>query len=301
MPLIFDGVQNKTAAKPSVKTGTMQSFKSDVIDASKAKPVFACFIAAADPASVQFAKTLEKYVRLADGKADLVVFHAEDSGPLAVQLGVKSVPTTMIFSQGRPADGFAGAVPETQLKMIMQAVIGKAALSLDEMLEQAGETLKAGDPDTALQLYAAVLGKDEANPKAFAGMIRSFIAKKDFDAAKDLAEGLDDTVKSPELDAAKTALKVALETKDAPSPDDLEEKVAANPDDLQLRFDYAVSLFVASQPEKAIDLLISIIKQDREWNGDAARQQLFKFFTALGNSNPVTVAGRRKLSSLLFS
>ena len=84
-------------------------------------------------------------------------------------------------------------------------------------------------------------------------------------------------------------------------PETLAKKVEENPSDLQARFDYAVSLFAAGESEKAVDMLISVIRDDREWNGDAARQQLFKIFTALGNSNPVTVAGRRKLSSLLFS
>lgn len=301
MPLIFEGNQSPTPDASPVKTGTAQSFKTDVIDASKTKPVFACFISKADPASVQFAALLEKYVRLAEGKAALVNLDVEECRNLAIQLGIRSVPTTFVFMQGAPADGFAGPVPESQLKMMMQALIGKAALSLDEMLKRADELLNAKDADGALEAYAAVLAKDEINPKAFAGMIRAFILKKDFAAAQDLADGLDENVSSPELKAARTALKVALETKDAPSPETLAKKVEENPSDLQARFDYAVSLFAAEENEKAVDLLVSIIKDEREWNNDAARQQLFKIFTALGNSNPVTVTGRRKLSSLLFS
>lgn len=301
MPLIFEGNRPSAPEASPVKTGTVQSFKADVIDASKTKPVFACFISKADPASVQFAALLEKYVRLADGKAALVNLNVEECQNLAIQLGIRSVPTTFVFIQGAPADGFAGAVPESQLKTMMQALIGKAALSLDEMLKRADELLNAKDADGALEAYAAVLAKDETNPKAFAGMIRAFILKKDFAAAQDLADGLDESVNSPELKAAKTALNVALETKDAPLPETLAKKVEENPSDLQARFDYAVSLFAAGESEKAVDMLISVIRDDREWNGDAARQQLFKIFTALGNSNPVTVAGRRKLSSLLFS
>lgn len=301
MPLIFDGIENIPNKENFIKTGTLQTFKADVIDASQKRPVLACFISAADPACVQFTALLEKYVRLADGKAALVKLNIEECKNLAVQLGIRTVPTTFVFMQGAPADGFAGAVAEPQLKMMMQALIGKAALSLDEMLKQGEDCLNAGKADDALQLYTAILAKDETNPKAFAGMIRAFILKKDFAAAQDLADGLDDSIKSPELNAARTALKVALETKDLPSSESLAKKAEENPADLKARFDYAVSLFAEGQQEKAIDILISIIKEDKEWNNDAARQQLFKFFTALGNSNPVTVAGRRKLSSLLFS
>ncbi|MBR1778472.1 MAG: tetratricopeptide repeat protein [Alphaproteobacteria bacterium] len=302
MSLIFEDANTLAAAADTVvKTGTMQSFKADVIDCSKNKIVLAYFMSPKNPVCDQFAALLEKYVRLADGKAALVKFDILEVQPLALQLGIQSVPTTMIFAKGGLADGFTGAIPETQLKAVMQALIGKAALSLDDMLKNAAEKLNSNQAQEALEVYAAVLEKDEANPSAFAGMIRSFIQLGQLEAAQDLADGLDASVKSPDLDAAKTALKLALEAKDAPSPDDLAQKAAQNPDDLQTRFDYACALFAAHQPEQAIDQLIAIIEKEREWNNDAARQQLFKIFAALGQMNPITVAGRRKLSSLLFS
>ncbi|MBR1945140.1 MAG: tetratricopeptide repeat protein [Alphaproteobacteria bacterium] len=302
MSLIFEDVNSLSAAQDiPVKNGTMQSFKTDVVDDSKNRVVLAYFAMPNNPACDQFAALLEKYVRLANGKAALVKFDIGEAQPLAMQLGIQSVPTTMIFAKGGLADGFAGAIPESQLKAVMQALIGKAALSLDEMLKDATEKLNNKQPQEALETYAAVLEKDETNPAAFAGMIRCFVQLGQLDAAQDLADGLDSSVKSPDLDAAKTALKLALEAKNAPSPDSLAKKVEQNPDDLQARFDYACALFAANQPEQAIDQLIAVIEKDREWNNDAARQQLFKIFAALGQMNPITVAGRRKLSSLLFS
>lgn len=107
-------------------------------------------------------------------------------------------------------------------------------------------------------------------------MIRCFIRLKQLDAAQDLADGLDASVKSPELEAAKTALKLALDSQNAPDPDDLKQKAEQNPDDLQVKYDYARALFAAGQAEQAIDQLIEIIKTEREWNNDAARQQLFQ-------------------------
>lgn len=302
MALIFEDLNNVAAPQDNVvKTGSMQSFKADVVDDSKNRVVLAYFLSPQNPACEQFGQLLEKYVRLADGKAVLVKFDVAQVQQLAIQLGIQSVPTTMIFAKGGLVDGFAGAIPETQLKTVMQALIGKAALSLDEMLKNAAEKLNAGQAQEALETYAAVLEKDETNPAAFAGMIRCFIRLKQLDAAQDLADGLDASVKSPELEAAKTALKLALDSQNAPDPDDLKQKAEQNPNDLQVKYDYARALFAAGQAEQAIDQLIEIIKTEREWNNDAARQQLFQIFAALGQTNPVTVAGRRKLSSLLFS
>ncbi|MBO4520998.1 MAG: tetratricopeptide repeat protein [Alphaproteobacteria bacterium] len=302
MPLIFEDANNAPAAQDTaVKTGTLQSFKTDVVEESKNRIVLAYFTSPKNPACDQFAALLEKYVRLANGKASLVKFDLLDVQPLAMQLGIQSVPTTMIFAKGGLVDGFAGAIPESQLKTVMQALIGKAALSLDDMLKDATEKLNNKQGQEALEAFAAVLEKDEANPSAFAGMIRAFILLGQLDAAQDLADGLDASVKNPELEAAKTALKLALEAKGAPAPDDLAQKVEQNPQDLKTRFDYACALFAAGQPEQAIDQLIFIIEKERDWNNDAAKQQLFKIFAALGQTNPVTAAGRRKLSSLLFS
>ena len=302
MSLIFEDVNSiPTKQNDIVKTGTLQSFKEDVVEDSKNRTVLAYFTSPKNPACDQFAVLLEKYVRLANGKAALVKFDLLEVQPLAMQLGIQSVPTTMIFAKGGLVDGFAGTVPEAQLKNIMQALIGKAALSLDEMLKDAAEKLNSNQTQEALEAYAAVLEKDETNPSAFAGMIRAFVLSGQLNAAQDLADGLDASVKSPELDAAKTALKLALEAKNAPSPDSLAKTVEQSPENLQARFDYACALFAANQPEQAIDQLIAIIEQEREWNNDAARQQLFKIFAALGQMHPVTVVGRRKLSSLLFA
>ena len=81
----------------------------------------------------------------------------------------------------------------------------------------------------------------------------------------------------------------------------LEAKVAADAADHQARFDLAMAYYGAGRNEQAVDALIEIIKRDRHWNEDAARLQLLKLFEAFGPTNPATAAGRRKLSSVLFS
>ena len=301
MPLNIGDLQSKAIEKVYVKETNLQTFKQDVIEESKSKTVLLYFYSPVDSDSQKFAMLLEKYVRLADGKALLVKANVEELRPVAMQLGIRSVPTTLVFSKGAMADGFAGALPEQQLKMLMQAVIGKDALSLDELIKQAKDFLDAGETQTALEYFTKVLEKDESNPQAFAGMIRCFIASGDLNAAKDLAEGLEDSLKHPDLEAAKTALKVALAAKGAPAPAELETKLKANPDDLQLRFDYATALFAANRPAEAMDELLTIIQKDRQWNEDKARQQLFEYFKVLGQMHPITVEKRRRLSSLLFS
>ena len=49
-----------------------------------------------------------------------------------------------------------------------------------------------------------------------------------------------------------------------------------------------------------MDQLVEIIKRDRAWNDEAARKHLLTLFEALGPMHEQTIAGRRKLASVLF-
>ena len=77
--------------------------------------------------------------------------------------------------------------------------------------------------------------------------------------------------------------------------------LAANPDDHEARFELATALFGSGNREAAIDELLGLFKRDREWNEQAARKQLVKFFEAMGPTDPLTLSGRRRLSAQMFS
>jgi putative thioredoxin len=81
----------------------------------------------------------------------------------------------------------------------------------------------------------------------------------------------------------------------------LQARVAADPTDHQARYDLATALNASNEREQAADALLEIIRRKRDWNEDAARLQLLKFFEAWGFDDPAAMAGRRKLSSILFS
>ena len=80
-----------------------------------------------------------------------------------------------------------------------------------------------------------------------------------------------------------------------------EARVAADPKDHQARIDLASALFASGKREEAIDHLLDAVRRDREWNEQAARKQLVKFFEAIGLGDPLTVQSRKRLSSILFS
>ena len=105
----------------------------------------------------------------------------------------------------------------------------------------------------------------------------------------------------PAVAAARAALELVEQAKSVGPITELEQKVAANPLDHQARFDLAVALNGKGQRQEALDHLIEIVRRDRKWNDDGARKQLVQFFEAWGPTDEATVAGRKRLSSILFA
>jgi len=96
-------------------------------------------------------------------------------------------------------------------------------------------------------------------------------------------------------------LDLARKAEEAADTSELEQKVANDPSNLQARFDLALALQAKGDREAAMDQLLDILKRDRGWNDGAARQQLVEFFEAWGANDPLTVKGRQRMSTILFS
>jgi putative thioredoxin len=83
--------------------------------------------------------------------------------------------------------------------------------------------------------------------------------------------------------------------------EELKAKVDADPADHQARYDLAMAYYGTGKHEEAVDALLEIVRRDRAWNDEAARKQLVKFFETFGPTDPLTIAARKRLSSILFS
>jgi len=285
-----------------IKDVDTQSFVAEVIEASMTTPVIVDFWAPWCGPCKQLTPMLEKLVRQAAGAVRLAKVNIDENQALAGQLRVQSVPTVYAFVSGQPVDAFVGAQPESQIKAFIGRLTGGARSPVDEMLDQAREALAGGDAETAAQVYSQVLAEDSVNAAAIAGMIRCFVALGDAGAARQVIDGLDPEVAATEeVRAAASAVELAEQGSDTGDIAGLRAQVAADADDHQARYDLAVALYGAGQTEAAIDELLDIVRRDRTWNEEAARKQLLKVFDTLGTSDPLTVASRKRLSSILFS
>ncbi|MBL0932739.1 MAG: thioredoxin [Alphaproteobacteria bacterium] len=286
-----------------IKDATDESFEQDVLLASRDTPVIVDFWAPWCGPCKQLGPAIEKVVKEAKGAVKLVKINIDENPHFASQLRVQSIPAVFAFKGGRPVDAFLGAVPESQIRAFVKKLGGAAGPSpIDQALEQANAALAANDLPTAQDIFGQILAHEPGNAKAAAGLAKIFVALGQLDEAKALLDSLPPEAKrDPEVEAAQAALDLAHQAPKGVDVAPMLEKLAHNPKDHQTRLDLATALFAGGQQEAAIDQLLELYKLDRNWNDGAARAQLVKFFEALGNTNPLTVQGRRRLSSLMFA
>jgi putative thioredoxin len=296
----------ETAGKPAgdlIKDATDASFAADVLDASRDGPVIVDFWATWCGPCKQLGPALEKAVTAAKGAVKLVKVDIDKNPAYAGQLRVQSIPAVFAFVDGRPVDGFMGALPESQVKAFVDKLAKLAkkggASPIDEMLEMAKESLELGDTGGAAQAYAAVLQADAGNLKAIGGLAKVYLASGDPERARETAAMAPPGASDPDLDSVRAALALAAE---APSETaGLEQRLAADPDDHEARFELAKALAAQGKFSEAADQLLTIIEKDRDWNEQAARKQLLTVFEAAGPTSEVARSGRRRLSAILFS
>lgn len=284
---------------------------TDVIEASKERPVIVDFWAEWCGPCKQLIPSLEKAVKAQNGKVHLVKVNVDQNRELAAGLRVQSIPAVFVFFQGQPIDAFVGALPDSEIKKMVDSLANVNAknpegANVASMLKQAEGFVAEGKLDHAQALYSAVLEIEGENATAYTGLIKAFLAADNAEEATYLYENAPDAVKA---DKAWASVQTAFELKEkmaksalgADATRGLKAKVDAEPTNHQARFDYALALFAEGNRENAIDELLEIIKRDRKWNEEAARKELVTIFEALGPMDPLVIAARKRMSSILFA
>ena len=289
-----------------IKETTTQTFVKDVIEESKRQPVLIDFWAPWCGPCRQLTPILEKAVRAAKGKVKLVKMNIDDHPAIPGQMGIQSIPAVIAFINGQPADGFMGAVPESQvtafINKLTAAMPANGEPNIAEILKEADAVLAEGDPATAASIYAEVLAADPAHVAALAGLARCYVETGAIDEAKQtLAQVPEAKRGDAAVKAVQATIDLAEQAKTLGPITELEQKVAADPLDHQARFDLAIALNADGNRAEATNRLLEIVKRDRKWNDDGARKQLVQFFDAWGPTDEATVEGRKRLSTILFS
>ena len=299
-PILNSGAATSDA--DFVKNTTTKDFMHDVIDASREVPVVVDFWAPWCGPCRQLTPILEKAVRAAKGAVRLVKLNIDDHPQIPGQMGVQSIPAVFAFQDGRPVDGFMGALPESRVTAFIARLIGDTVDDVAADVEAAEAALASGDLNTAAQLFGEVLQQDRENVQSLAGLAKCYIKTGDLARAEQtLALVPPAKAEAAPVASARAALELARKAGEAGDVESLRAKLAAEPKDPQIRFDLALALNAKGDRNGALQELLFLVAKNRTWNDDAARKQLLQLFDAWGPTDPATVSGRQRLSSLLFA
>ncbi|CAN7326790.1 tetratricopeptide repeat protein [Brevundimonas sp. LjRoot202] len=285
-----------------IKDGSDASFMADVVEASKIQPVLVDFWATWCGPCRTLTPMLEKAVRAAGGAVKLVKIDVDKNPAYAGQLRVQSIPTVYAFVDGQPADGFQGAVPESQLRAFIDKLTGgtSADSDIEQLMSMGEESLALNDLGGAAQAFAQVMTLEPGHEGAIAGMARVYLADGDADQARQTIAMAPADSKNAQVQSVRAQLSLASAAPSGASAE-LEARVAADPSDHQARYDLSLAQAAAGDLQGAVDSLLAIVAADREWNDQTARKQLLTVFEAAGPASEIARDGRRRLSSILFA
>lgn len=281
---------------------TTASFRQDVIATSARQPVIVEFWSSASAASAGLTASLSRVVAYAEGRIKLARLDVEAYPEIASQLGVQTIPATIVFQKGQPIDGFTGFLSDEQIRGFLERLIGPIGGELDDQVRRAQAALEAGQTMEALASFNSVLESDPSNEVAVAGLVRAHLLSGDAAKARSILNASQSGAGStPGLKAARAALENAEHAASLGDIDALAARVKKDQRNFHARLELAIAFNARGERNEAADQLLSILRADREWSDGAARKQLLQFFEEWGFMDPETLAARRQLSSLLFS
>lgn len=303
----FGGDAGQPAGAPAVdliKDTTTADFTRDVIEESRRQPVLVDFWAPWCGPCKQLTPVIESAVKARGGAVKLVKLNIDDHPAIPGQMGIQSIPAVIAFKDGQPVDGFMGAQQESQIAQFLDKLgaVSPQSNAIEEALKMAGEQVEAGAGEAAAQIYADIISMEPDNHLALAGLAGIMADNNGLEQARELIARVGaDKQDAPEVAAVRAKIEIAEQVATLGNPQELEARLAADPKDHQARFDLAMIENARGNRAAAADHLLTIFKADRNWNDEAARQQLLQLFEAWGPTDDVTLNARRQLSSLLFS
>lgn len=277
---------------------TSETFETDVLQKSQETPVLVDFYAEWCGPCKTLGPMLERLADEYAGAFILAKVDADAEQMLVAGMGVRSLPTVVLFKNGQPADHFMGALPEGEIRAILDKHVERVEAS---PLERAAELVALGQYDEAIALYQLITADDPENYDVYLDMAQALLKKGDLDSAEAIVERLPDAQK---MDPRAKSIVAGKAFQDllagAPDRATCESRIAANDGDSEARYFLAVHLMVSDDVESAITHLLTIIRTDRQYNDDAARLLLIQIFDRLGNDDPRARTGRRQLATLLM-
>ena len=273
-----------------------QSFEADVLQASLTTPVLVDFWATWCEPCKTLGPMLEKLAAEYNGAFRLGRVDVDTQQELAGMFGIRSIPTVVLVKDGQVLDGFAGVLPESQLREFLS----RHVQPLEAPAEPAEEEAVQETPEQAINRLqrAIATGPDQPELKldlALALMHAGQIAAAEAELAA-LPANLATDARAVRL---RSELDLAHALKDAPALAELQQRVQADDSDWAARDQLGVRLLLEGDADAGLEQFLVILQKARDWNDGQAKKRLLAAFATLDDAELVG-RYRRRMASLLF-
>ncbi|WP_089729318.1 thioredoxin [Candidatus Thiosymbion oneisti] len=286
------------ADSPYVIAVTAESFRRVVVEGSHERLVLVDFWADWCAPCRMLMPVLASLADAYGGKLLVAKVNTEEEQALAVEYGIRSLPTVQLFKDGRPIDQFMGALPEPQVREFLERHLPRES---DRLLAQARGLLNAGDRAGAARIIEQAREAEpenarvrlvEAEIEAAAGNVQGAQAILD-DLPRELAD-------DPEVARLKGQVGFAAIQVDSPPEATLVSRLEADPKDSDARHRLAAHLVARGDFEGALEQLLELMKRDRAFADDAGRKGMLMIFAMLGGQGDLVTRYRSRMLNALY-
>ena len=276
---------------------TTETFEQYVINNSLHVPVLVDFWAPWCGPCKSLMPILTKLAEEYDGQFLLAKVNIDEQQELALQFGVRSVPTVKLFRHGQGVDEFSGALPESQLRAFIDQHVEKES---DRRLPAIMAQFNAGEQEAALLQLRELRALEPANRQLVETELEMLLAMKQFSEAQTLLQSLPAEVQlEPSMQALHSTLQLQLAASEAPDSDELQRRLEQNPNDSEARYQLGVQLTTAGEYEAALQTFLELLRRDRNYGDEAARKGMLMVFDQLGADDELVSRYRRQMFTVL--
>ncbi|NMX94036.1 MULTISPECIES: thioredoxin [unclassified Pseudomonas] len=285
---------------PYIFDVTTATFDQAVIENSFHKPVLVDFWAEWCAPCKALMPLLAQIAESYQGELLLAKVDCEAEQDVVARFGIRSLPTVVLFKDGQPVDGFAGAQPESTIRALLEPHVQMPPPAQADPLEQAQALFAEGRISEAEAVLVALLGEDNTNAGALILYARCLAERGELGEAQTVLDAVKSDAHKAALAGAKAQITFLRQAADLPDAADLKARLAQNPQDDEAAYQLAVQQLARQQYDAALEGLLKLFIRNRSYNEGLPHKTLLQVFELLGNDHPLVTVYRRKLFAALY-
>lgn len=289
-----------TQPTPYIFDATTADFDQSVIENSFHKPVLVDFWAEWCAPCKALMPMLQQIAESYQGELLLAKVDCDAEQDIVARFGIRSLPTVVLFKDGQPVDGFAGAQPESAVRKLLEPHVQMPPPPAADPLEQAETLFAEGRIGDAEAVLKELLGEDNSNAKALILYGRCLAERGELDEAQAVLDAVKSDEHKAALAGAKAQLTFLRQAADLPEVADLKARLAQNPQDDEAAYQLAVQQLSRQQYEAALEGLLKLFTRNRGYSEGLPHKTLLQVFDLLGNDHPLVTTYRRRLFAALY-